>query len=48
MPTFTDTMALVRQSLWPCNFSMSESPSNIVKISRTLLERLTDTLVYAT
>lgn len=46
-PTFTDAMALVRQSLWPCTFSMSPEPTEMVKIPRSLLERFTDTLAYA-
>lgn len=47
LPTFVDAVALVRQYLWPCTFSMSHSPTEMVKIPRTLLERLTDTLGYA-
>lgn len=47
LPTFVDAMALVRQSLWPCTFSMSVESTEIVKIPRALLERLTDALVYA-
>lgn len=45
LPTFVDAMALVRQSLWTCTFSMSVESTEIVKIPRALLERLTDTLV---
>lgn len=45
--TFVDALAIVRQSLWPCTFSMSHSPTEMVKIPRALLERLTDTLGYA-
>ncbi|NMG19822.1 hypothetical protein [Brasilonema bromeliae] len=47
LPTFVDAITLVRQSLWSSTFSMSHSPSDMVKIPRALLERLTDTLGYA-
>jgi hypothetical protein len=47
LPTFVDAIALVRQYLWPCTFSMSDSPTEMVKIPRALLERFTDTLGYA-
>lgn len=47
LPTFADAMAIVRQCLWPCTFSMSDEPTEMVKIPRALLERLTDTLSYA-
>ena len=47
LPTFVDAIALVRQYLWSCTFSMSDSPTEMVKIPRALLERLTDTLGYA-
>ena len=56
LPTFVDaisfagslrSIALVRQYLWSCTFSMSDSPTEMVKIPRALLERLTDTLGYA-
>lgn len=46
-PTFVDAMAVVRQHLWPCTFSMSSAPTEMVKVPRALLERLTDTLLYA-
>lgn len=47
LPTFVDAVALVRQYLWPCTFPMSAEPTEMVKIPRALLERLTDTLGYA-
>lgn len=47
LPTFADAIAVVRQSLWSCTFSMSDQPTEMVKIPRAMLERLTDTLGYA-
>lgn len=47
LPTFADAIAIVRQSLWPCTFSMSGEATDMVKIPRAMLERLTDTLAYA-
>ena len=47
-PTFSDTIALVRRCLWTsCHFSTSGSKPDLVKIPRSLLERLTDALCYA-
>ena len=47
-PTFADTLAFVRQHLWPCDgFWMSCAEGDMVKIPRALLERLTDTLAFA-
>jgi hypothetical protein len=46
--TFSDTIALVRHSLWhQCHFSMSQGRTDVVKIPRRLYERLTETLCYA-
>lgn len=46
--TFADAMALVRRFLWSaCHFSTSTQPDQVVKIPRSLLERLTDALCYA-
>jgi hypothetical protein len=46
--TFSDTIALVRQSLWrQCHISTSQAEANMVKIPRILYERLTETLCYA-
>jgi hypothetical protein len=47
LPTFVDAVAVVRHYLWPCTFSMSHSPTEMVKIPRVVLERLTDTYAYA-
>lgn len=47
-PTFSDTIALVRRSLWSKNgFALSGKRPDIVEIPRELFERLTDTLSYA-
>jgi hypothetical protein len=47
-PTFSDALAVVRRELWSCcHFAMSESDVEMVKIPRSVLERLTDTLCYA-
>ena len=48
-PTFSDAIALVRRYLWShCHFSMSDSTPDVVEILRSLLERLTDAVCYAT
>lgn len=48
LPTFADTMALVREQLWTVNISStSHSEPDIVKIPRQLYHRLTETLAYA-
>lgn len=48
-PTFGDTLAFVRQHLWPVTFSsMSSSDSEMVQIPRVLFERVMDTLTFAT
>lgn len=48
VPTFADTIALVRQQLWPVEgFWMSCTEPDMVKIPRALLDRLTDTLAFA-
>ena len=48
VPTFADTIAFVRQQLWPIEgFWMSCDQRDMVKIPRALLERLTDTLAFA-
>ena len=47
-PTFSDALAVVRRELWShCHFSMSGAKPDVVEISRSLLERLTDTVGYA-
>jgi hypothetical protein len=48
LPTFSDTLALVRQQLWPASISwMSGAKDDVVIIPKALFERLTDTLTYA-
>jgi hypothetical protein len=48
-PTFSDAIAAVRRALWfPPTLSTSRSSPEIVQIPATLLQRLTDTLCYAT
>jgi hypothetical protein len=47
-PTFADTLAFVRQLLWPVTvFSASPSSDEVVEIPRALFDRLTDTLAFA-
>jgi hypothetical protein len=49
LPTFADAIALVRRLLWTsCHFSTSSQSSDVLKVPRSLLERLTDTVCYAT
>src|SRR5205085_6697206 len=46
--TYSDAMALVRRYLWSHTyFSMSGSKAEMIKVPRSLLERLTETLCYA-
>jgi DDE superfamily endonuclease len=48
LPTFSDTLALVRQQLWPVSISwMSGAKGDVVIIPKALFVRLTDTLAYA-
>ncbi len=48
LPTFSDTLALVRQQLWPGTISyISPANPDIVEIPRPLLDRLMDTLAFA-
>jgi hypothetical protein len=49
-PTFADAISWVRQLLWfpAATFSMSPREPDIVKIPRSLLNRLVDTVCYAT
>ncbi|MEM9567141.1 MAG: transposase, partial [Cyanobacteria bacterium P01_E01_bin.34] len=46
-PTFADAMAWVRSVLWFSTFSMSHDSPEMVKVSRSLLDRMTDALIYA-
>jgi hypothetical protein len=46
--TFSDTIAFVRRWLWSHqHFQMLETKADIIKVPRSLLERLTETLCYA-
>jgi DDE superfamily endonuclease len=47
-PTFADAIAVVRRELWSSRyFAMSESCTETIKIPRSVLEHLTDTVCYA-
>lgn len=47
-PTFADAIAIVRRCLWSnYHFSTSGQDKDVVKVSRVLLERLTDAVCYA-
>jgi len=47
LPTFSDTLAFVRQHLWPSTFfCMSSSEHDVVKIPQALFARLVDTLAF--
>jgi len=48
VPTFSDTLAMVRQQLWPVDiYWMSPTDAEVVTIPKALFERLTDTLAFA-
>ncbi len=48
LPTFVDTLALVRQQLWPVSgFHLSPNRPDVVIIPRPLLACLTETLAFA-
>jgi hypothetical protein len=48
LPTFADAIALVRRCLWSSShFSTSSQSNDVLKIPRSLLERLTDAVCYA-
>lgn len=48
LPTFADAIAIVRRCLWSsCHFLTSDQNSEVVKIPRSLFERLTDAVCYA-
>ena len=48
LPTFADTLAFVRQQLWPVTLSfMSSAQPDRVESPRALFERLTETLAFA-
>ena len=47
-PTFSDTLAFVRQRLWPVAlFSPSPTDDDTIEIPRALFDRLTDSLAFA-
>ncbi len=47
-PTFADTLAFVRQQLWPSILSsMSPPTTDMVKIPRAVFQHVTETLAYA-
>ena len=46
--TFSDTLAMVRRWLWAAqHFQMSQTQADMIKVPRSLFERLTETLCYA-
>lgn len=48
LPTFSDTLAFVRQHLWSITFScMSSSKPDVVEIPRVLFDRFVDTLAFS-
>jgi len=48
LPTFSDTLAFVRQHLWPSAFfSVSSRKGDTVQIPRALFDRFVDTLAFA-
>ncbi len=48
LPTFSDTLAFVRQHLWPSTFfSVSSQQEDTVQIPRALFDRFVDTLAFA-
>jgi hypothetical protein len=47
LPTFSDTLAFVRQQLWPsCFFAKSSYQHEVIAIPRALFDRLVDTLAF--
>jgi hypothetical protein len=47
LPTFSDTLAFVRQHLWPSSFfAISSSEHDMVEIPRVLFDRLVHTLAF--
>jgi hypothetical protein len=48
LPTFSDTLAFVRQHLWPSSFfSVSSSGGDTIQIPRALFNHLVETLAFA-
>lgn len=49
LPTFSDALALVRQTIWAqLGFPTSESKSDMAKMPRAMFQRLTEALCYTT
>jgi hypothetical protein len=47
-PTFSDALAVIRRELWTSwHFSMSTCTEEMVKLPRSVFERLTNTVCYA-
>jgi hypothetical protein len=49
-PTFSDALALVRKELWAqeqVTFCRSEAETEMLKVPREFVERLTDAVCYA-
>jgi hypothetical protein len=46
LPTFSDALGLVRQSLWTSTFCMSAVEPDMIKIPRVVYDTLLDTLCY--
>lgn len=47
-PTFSDAIAVVRRELWrAAHFSLSEAHTEMIKMPRSVVERLTDVVCYA-
>jgi len=48
LPTFSDTLAFVRQQLWPSVFfGTSQEKADVIEIPRSLFARLSETVAYA-
>jgi hypothetical protein len=48
LPTFSDTLAFVRQQLWPVAFfATSQEKADVIEIPRSLFARLSETVAYA-
>ena len=48
LPTFSDTLAFVRQHLWPSTcFSVSSPDADTVQIPQAFFDRLVETLAFA-
>ena len=49
LPTFSDALAIVRQTIWvQLGFPTSESKTDMVKMPHALFQRLTEALCYTT